>query len=92
MSKTKSYPFSVTKHQHDIEFRFNRVKNEMYDMEHGDIPWDDATYEKMNELSDQLEELMSYVYGSGGIAWIPGHLYGLAQDTVAWADNARDNR
>lgn len=89
MKTSKTYPFSVTKHQHDIELRYNRVRNEIHDMEQGTLEWDEDVYDRMTGLSDRLQTLMSYVYGSGGIAWIPSHLYGLAQDTIEWAASVR---
>lgn len=83
----KMYRFSGTKHAHDIEFRRNRVYIERHDMEMGDTPWNDATYDKMTELYDQLTELMLYMHE--GVCMIPGRLYGLASETVAWAGMKR---
>ena len=59
--KTKLYPaFNTEKHAHDIEFRYNRCKNIMCDMELREIEWDDETYDKLEQLSDRLDEIRSY--------------------------------
>ena len=89
--KTKLYPFSAQKHAHSIEFRRNRIYNEMRDMEAGEIPWDEAKYDAMNELHEQLTDLLSEVMfsGDGRVAWLTGKQIGLAKETVAWASDSR---
>ena len=89
--KTKLYPFSAQKYAHSIEFRRNRVFNEMRDMESGETPWDSKNYDAMNELHEQLTELLSEVMfsGDGRVAWLTGKQIALAKETVAWASNAR---
>ncbi|MBP3653186.1 MAG: hypothetical protein J6J78_08990 [Clostridia bacterium] len=89
----KKYPFSVRKHAHDIEFRINRVWLEMHDMESGEIEWDEATYDKLDKLHDDLLALRdSIMYnGDGYVAFLTGKEIGLAKETVAWASGTRAN-
>ena len=82
----KLYPFSVQKHAHDIEFRLNRVSNEMHDaLEEG------KEFEKFETLHDSLIDLLEAVLNSrdGRIAYLTGKQIGLAKETIAWASNAR---
>jgi hypothetical protein len=87
----KLYPFSVQNHAHDIEFRKNRVWNEMNDMETGEVPWDDVKYEKMEALLEQLMDLHLAMFNSrdGRIVYLNGRQIGLAKETVLWAANER---
>lgn len=47
MKSEKTYPFSVRKHAHDIEFYRNRLFNTMHDMEMGEIPMDTKRYDRI---------------------------------------------
>lgn len=89
--KEKLYPFSAHKHAHSIEFRRNRVFNEMRDMESGETAWDCKKYDAMCELHDQLTDLLQAVLysGDGRVAWLTGKQIGLAKETVLWASSAR---
>lgn len=84
----KMYPFSGTKHAHDIEFRRNRISNEIHD--YLMKPEIDKSFDivRATALLDQLTELLSYMHE--GVCMIPGNLYGLANETVAWAEAERD--
>ena len=77
--KAKMYPFSVQKHAHDIEFRRNFVFNRMTDSDYG--------------LHQRLTELLLSVMNSadGRIAWLTGAQIGLANETVAWANDHRQS-
>ena len=90
---SKLYPFSVQKHAHDIEFRRNRVKNEMYDMESGETEWNSEVYDKMEALEEALTELLLVVMDSrdGRVAWLTGKQIALTKETVAWARESRAN-
>ena len=84
--KTKLYPaFNTEKHAHDIEFRYNRCKNIMCDMELREIEWDDDTYDKLEQLSDRLDEIRSYCGNYYPMTYLPYPLYELAKETIAWA-------
>lgn len=90
--KQKLYPFSLQKHAHDIEFRKNRIWCEMRDMEMGDVPWNDALYDKMSTLLDELRDLLTAVLNSrdGRISYLTGQQIGLAKETVLWATSVRE--
>lgn len=88
-SNTKLYPFSVQKHAHDIEYRYNRAKIEMCDMiDERRINLD--TFDKLEELCDNLVDLMHALRnGDGRVCWLTGKQYGLAKECVIWASNRR---
>ena len=84
--KVKLYPaYNCEKHAHDIEFRYNRCKNIMYDMENGDTEWIDDTYDKLEKLSDALDEIRSFEGNFYPMTYLPYPLYELAKETIAWA-------
>lgn len=86
--KEKMYPFSGTKHAHDIDFRRARCKNELYEMGiDKDHPYDAEKEKELLKLEEQLDELIGYMHE--GVCYIPGRLYGLAQESVAWAAEQR---
>lgn len=86
----KTYPFSVAKHQHDVEFRYNRISNTIDDIYSGEIEATSEQIDELENLKDQLDELRGYVFGSYPICYLPGKIYGLAVETVAWAEHTRD--
>lgn len=79
--KEKMYPFSGTKHAHDIDFRRARCKNELYEK---------SELNELLRLEAGLDELIGYMHE--GVCWIPAYLYGLAQESVAWAAMQRSGR
>lgn len=94
----KMYWFSTKNHAHDVEFRFARLQNEMYEMMNGLGKWeghklterDFNMYDKMEALADQLDEVRSYFAGAGDApVKLPGHLYAIAMDAVCWATEVR---
>ena len=87
----KTYPFSLPKHAHDIEFYRNRLSCIMYDMESGEIPMDKARYDRIYDMYyGPLEDLMNAIYGSRSpIAQLTGPQIGLAKEIVAWASETR---
>ena len=92
MNKQKLYPFNCEKHAHSIEFRMNRCYNTMYDMRSREIPWNDAKYDRLEELHDELQDLLEAMMmgrGYNGICWLTGKQIGLAKETVAWASETR---
>ena len=92
--KPKRYPFSTQKHAHDIEFRRNRVKNIMFDMQSGEIPMNESEYEKLDALCDALTDLLSAASNSrdGRIVYLTGPQIGLAKETVLWAADTRGHK
>lgn len=90
MINTKKYPFSATRHAHDIELRNNRVYIELREME--DTKGSDyETMRKLQILKDKLEDLLGYCM-MGGIVYLDGEHIGLAKETVAWATCYRDTK
>ena len=87
----KMYPFSVTKHAHDIEFRRNRVKNEICDFENGNSSLNKDSFEQLINLESDLTELLLAMHDSnnGRVCYLTGKQIGLAKETVAWACNMR---
>ena len=89
---TKSYPFSVAKHAHDIEYYHNHLYNIMRDMESGEIPWDTARYDKIHDLYyGDLMDLYEMMFNSrdGRIVYLNGKQLGLAKKIVHWASESR---
>ena len=85
MEQAKRYPFNMTKHQHDIFFRYNRAKNE-YDEKCHDGTITTKEIEQYEALLGKLADLLGYGIG---IVWLTGSEYGLAQESVAWAGTRR---
>lgn len=88
MKKAKKYPFNMSKHQHDIFYRYNKAKNEEDDKFYdGTLTADEA--DKYEALIEALDNLLSYGIG---IVWLTGKEWALANETVAWAEATRDRR
>lgn len=88
---TKLYPFSQAKHAHDIEFRYNRVKNTMASFFDGEIKLSDEEFQELSNLEDALTELLEVVIssGNGKVVWLTGQQIGLAKECVLWATEIR---
>ena len=91
MTNKKLYPFSVAKHAHDIEFRRNRVKNELGDYFNGELKLNDEEFNKLCELEEKLTELLEAVLNNsnGRVCYLTGEQIGLAKECVLWANNKR---
>lgn len=89
MANEKKYPFSFRKHGHDIEFRRNRCYNICCDMEIGDIPWDDAKYDRLTHLYDQLTDVLTAYVDNNQIAWLTSTQYRIAKESADWATITR---
>lgn len=87
-TNTKLYPFSTQKHAHDIEYRYNRVKNDLCDYFEGELKLSDAEFDKLCELEEALTELLLAVMNSadGRVSYFTGKQIGLAKECVMWAD------
>ncbi len=87
---TKKYPFSVTKHGHDIEYLYNHLFCLMVDAENGDVKMSKEEYGKLVDfLYGDLEELTSIIHQNYGVAWLTGKQIGIAKEAVAWASESR---
>ncbi len=91
MTNTRLYPFSTVKHAHDIEFRRNRVKNELCDYFAGALELSDAEFKKLCELEVALTDLLLSVMNSadGRVCYLTGKQIGLAKECVLWAESRR---
>ena len=88
----KTYPFSIQKHAHSIEYYYNHVKNTLAGMEAGDIPMDRARYDRLADfLEDELLPLYTAMFDSrdGRVVYLTGRQIGLARKIVAWASERR---
>lgn len=87
MTKQKLYPFSTIKHAHDIEYRRNRVKNELCDYFAGELKLSDNEFKRLYELEEKLTDLLLAVLNSsdGRICYLTGPQIGLAKECVEWA-------
>lgn len=83
----KLYPFSVSR-IHDIEFRRNKIKNTLSDLEAGDISLDAITSAHLEAERDALSEILTS-HTDGRVYWLSGRLYGIAKEASAWAISAR---
>lgn len=84
----KLYPFSIRKHGHDLAFRRNRAMNERYDMEcNGTL--NARMDEQLTALIDALGDIMCTYPDNKGIIWLTGKEYGLAKESVMWAEAMR---
>lgn len=91
----KLYPFSNEKHAHDIEFRYNRICNEIHDMqlapEFGGRKHTAEEFDKAWDEMEKLQEVYDIVCIGGGISWLTGKQYAIAKECVAWASETRAN-
>ena len=84
----KRYPFNMFKHAHDLEFRRNRAKNELYTKQvSGALKAGEE--EKYEKLIEDLGKITLYFPDSKGIIWLTGKEYGLAKESVCWAESMR---
>jgi hypothetical protein len=85
---SKRYPFSLRKHAHDLEFRRNRAKNELGRKSINNTLRDgeEARYEN---LIDNLAEILLTFPDANGVVWLTGRQYGLAKESVVWAESMR---
>ena len=91
-TEMKTYPFSLQKHAHSIEFYYNHVKNTLADMESGEIPMDAARYNRLvGFLDSELRPLYTAMFDSrdGRVVYLTGAQIGLAKKIVAWASERR---
>lgn len=83
--QVKLYPaFRTESHAHDIEFRRNRVMNELDDKRDS---LSSEQYGRMEQLVDDLTEILGYI--SFPVTFLPYNLYQVARETINWAAEAR---
>lgn len=95
MTTTKTYPFSIAKHGHDIEFRYNRLKNMMCDYFDGELDLNDAQFDRLEEELELVKEAYLTILntpGNGRVVWVDGRTLGILKECVAWAAAERDRR
>lgn len=83
MQSEKLYYFSMHKHEHDILYRYNRVKNIIMDLESKGKP--SVSLCALYVLRDKLSLILSWVTDANGVALLPAKLYNIAIQSVAWA-------
>lgn len=91
MTDGKLYPFSTAKYAHDIEYRRNRVKNELCDYFDGELNLSDEEFNQLCELEESLTELLQAMLNScdGRVCYLTGEQISLAKECVLWAANRR---
>lgn len=88
----KTYPFSVQKHAHSIEFYRNHILNTISDAESGEIQMDREKLDNLYAFAHgPLEELYEAMFNSrdGKIVYLTGKQIGLAKKIVFWASERR---
>lgn len=68
VSCKKLYPFSSEKNQHNFELINNVCSNRMYDMISGEIPMDDAEYDRLEDLKHKAQKYFGLPLP---VAWLP---------------------
>lgn len=87
LSVKKMYPFSTERNQHNFELIRNICLNTMNDMALGDIPWDDAEFEKCEAMVDKCDQ---YFCLPLPIAWLTYDKWAEAKEIAVAAVIHRD--
>ena len=69
ISCKKMYPFSTIKNQHNFELINNICFNTMHDMQSGEIPWDDAEYDRLEGMKKKAEEFFCLPLPIAWLTW-----------------------
>ena len=72
------YPFSGAKNQHKLYNAYDRAILLMDDMNDGEIPYNEAEYDKASDLVEKLDKLLPKI--SGGICYLNGKDVALAKE------------
>lgn len=88
ISVTKLYPFSTNKNQHNFMLVKNRCYNIMYDMDMGYIPYNKREYDRLYELAEKADKLLSLELP---VAWLDGKTYREAKKVSQTAIEYRVN-
>ena len=78
----KLYPLSTWKNQHNFMLVSNVCKNAMGAMEIGDVPYDEAEYERLEALADKADRFFLLELP---VAWLTGKEYGEAKELIDMA-------
>ena len=89
ISVKKLYPFNTEKNQHNFMLISNLCSNRIHDMVMGDIPYDPAEYDRLEEMQAKADELFCL---SLPVAWIPYETLKDAKELSAMAINHRMDR
>ena len=68
VSVKKLYPFNTYANQHNFELINNICHNRMYDMDMGEIEYNEAEYDKLYEIQQKAERFFCLPLP---VAWIP---------------------
>lgn len=68
ISCQKLYPFSTMKNQHNFDLIANICLNRLFDMDAGDVPYDEAEYDRLRELRDKA---IKFFCLDLPVAWLP---------------------
>ena len=88
ISCTKLYPFNTYKNQHNFELINNICSNRMYDMDMGEVKYDEAEYNRLESLKEKAETLRCLPLPT---AWIPWDLWKDAKELSEMAILHRQN-
>lgn len=83
---TKTYPFSMARHGHDLMLAYNLLFTQFIDNENTTAKLHNWAVETRNRLS----EIMAM--GNGRVAYLTGEQIGLAKRAIVWAVEFRDMR
>lgn len=87
----KCYPaFRTETHAHDIEYRRNKVMNELDDAHYGMCEITPEYEEYLEGLEEKLTDILMRI--SFPITYLPWELYQIARETIGWAGEARSSR
>ena len=84
---TKLYPFSTMRNQHNFDLISNICANTMYDMQNGDIAFDEDEYERLAETRDKAQKFFCMDLP---VAWVPWETYREMKEMAASACCHRD--
>ena len=95
MKTKKLYPFSLTKHAHDIEYRYNRLKNTRDDYFAGMIQMTIKQFDKLEADFQAVKNAYHTIlntFSNGFTVWVDGETIATLKKCVAWAEAERSNR
>ena len=87
VSCKKLYPFNTYRNQHNFELIANICYNTMWDMNNGEIPYNEAEYDRLYETRTKAEKYFCYDLP---VAWVPWEEYKEMKELAAAAVCHRD--
>lgn len=82
VSCKKLYPFSTERNLHNFELICNVCFNRMHDMRSGEVPMDEAEYQKLDELCERAQVFRGLPLP---VAWLPWEELSEAREIAAAA-------